>query len=91
MFNLRVRVRDISAGGVATESAMPFTVGSRHLLKFTTGSGAEVVLTATVVRGMGASAGPRRVFLTGFEFAAESPRAAADIQRLLDAVKADRK
>jgi hypothetical protein len=90
MYNVPIKIRDISEGGVATESAMPFQVGSRHLLRFTTGSGVEVVLTGAVVHGMGASSGSRRVFVTGFKFVdARSTKAAADIQLLLNAISAE--
>ncbi len=88
MYNIPIRVRDISAGGVATESAIPFTVGTRHRLRFTTTDGVEVLITGAVAHGMAAAAGNRRLFLTGFEFVnAKSERAAADIEVLLNAVR----
>ena len=89
MYNIPIRVRDISAGGVATESAIPFPIGSRHLLRFTTADGVEVLIAGKVIHGMAAAMGARRLFLTGFEFVnGKSPKTAGDIERLLDAVRA---
>lgn len=88
MYNVPIRVRDISAGGVATESAIPFPIGSRHLLRFTMADGGQVLIAATVIHGMGAASGTRRLFLIGFEFVnGKSRPTAGDIGRLLDAVR----
>jgi hypothetical protein len=87
MYNIPIKVRDISEGGVATESAIPFPAGSRHLLRLTAWTGVEIVIAGTVVHGMTASQGARRVFLTGFQFVPDRSQRTADaLQRLLAAV-----
>ena len=88
IFNLAVKPRDISLGGIATESVVPIPVGSRHLLRLTTLSGRELVVAGTVThqRSVEGADGMTR-FVTGFAFADDVAR--ADIAALIDAVLAD--
>jgi hypothetical protein len=91
MFNVPVRCRDIGAGGVATESAMSFVVGSRHLLRLTTPSGVEIVIAATVThqRPVASPTGLSQ-FVTGFAFVTDrDPKTAHDVERLLGALQAE--
>ena len=88
MCNIPIRLRDISAGGVATESAMPFPIGSRHLLRLTTPGGVEVMVTGTVIHQRPAwpPMGGQQ-FVTGFAFVDDRMHKIGDrIQMLLDAV-----
>ncbi len=88
MYNIPVRLRDISEGGVATESAIALPIRSKHLLRLTTPAGVEVMIAGTVMhQRLSVSAMGRRVFVTGFEFADDrSQNTAQAVQTLLDAV-----
>jgi hypothetical protein len=91
MFNIPLRLRDISAGGLATESSVPFAIGSEQLLRLTTAEGVEVQITGIVThqRITDSESGPPS-YVTGFRFV-EDPdgKTARDIQVLLDAVRSE--
>jgi hypothetical protein len=88
IFNLPVKPRDISLGGISTESVVPIPVGSRHLLRLTTHSGRELVVTASVTHQRSVD-GPdgRTRFVTGFAFA--DATAADEIAALIDTLLAE--
>jgi hypothetical protein len=89
MFNIPVRLRDISTGGLATEGAIPFTIGSRHLLRLTTPTGAHVVVAAMVAHQRISEADDgRSLFVTGFTFVDDEGAHSADgVRVLLDAIR----
>ena len=89
MFNVPVRLRDISAGGLSTESTVPFSIGSRQLLRLTTPAGVEVLIAGVVThqRISESETGPAQ-YVTGFRFLEEPDGTTTkDIQTLLDAVR----
>ena len=91
MFNIAVRLRDISAGGLSTESTVPFSIGSRQLLRLTTPAGVEVLITGIVThqRISDSETGPPR-YVTGFKFLEEPDGSTSkDVETLLDAVRAE--
>ncbi len=87
-FNLPVKLRDISAGGIATESIVEIPVGARHLLRFTTPAGKQIVVAARVTHHRPAQFpdGTSR-FVTGFAFLDET--AGETIAALMDATLGD--
>jgi len=88
IFNLPVRVRDIGTGGIATESVVPIPVGSRHLLRLTTSSGRQLVVSGRVShqRSVEFPDGITR-FVTGFAFVDDS--ASDEIAALIESLLAD--
>lgn len=64
-----VRVREISLGGMAIETAVLFTEGTLHDFRLTLGDGAQVVLRgqARHCRNIAAE-GQHPLYVTGFEF-----------------------
>jgi hypothetical protein len=63
-------VRDVSRGGFATESGIPFTPGAPYAFRFTTTDAQVFELTAVAVhcRLGHVSSDGRQAFVTGFEF-----------------------
>ncbi len=80
-------VQNLSGGGFAVESPIPFYTGTSHQFRFTTNEGRSVTVTAQVVHCMRflSPAGEPR-FLAGFEFVREADDTAtqAAIDTLLD-------
>jgi PilZ domain len=67
--DMPVRVREISLGGMAIETAVSFPEGAVHDFRLTLGDGAHIVLRgqARHCRNLAAE-GQSPLFVTGFEF-----------------------
>jgi hypothetical protein len=86
--NVRQTLRELGSGGFSTEGPILFPTGARHLFRFITAGGVQVVLQATV-----AHCRPARDFqdvpryITGFSFVQDgSADAAVKIEILLAAI-----
>lgn len=67
--DLPVRVVQISLGGMAIETAMPFPVGAVHLFRLTLGDDSTTELTGRVMHSRNtAPAGDKPLFTTGVQF-----------------------
>jgi hypothetical protein len=72
--DLPVRVIEISLGGMAVETAVPFPVGAVHLFRLTLGDDSTVELGARVMHCRNtAPDGTTPVFVTGLQFVDEDP------------------
>jgi len=66
-------VQNLSAGGFAIDSPIPFQAGTEHQFRFTTEKGQAVTVTAQVVHSMRCPSPAREArYLVGFEFVRES-------------------
>jgi hypothetical protein len=61
-------VREISLGGMAIETPVPFPVGAVHEFRLTLGDGSTVLLRARVVHCRPAGGAPAPIFLSGMHF-----------------------
>lgn len=67
--DLPVRVVQISLGGMAIETAVPFPAGAMHIFRLTLGDGSSTELTGKVMHSRNtAPAGSTPVFTTGVQF-----------------------
>ncbi len=69
-----VTVREISLGGMAIETPVPFPLGAVHEFRLTLGDGSTVLLRAQVVhcRPVGAAGAPPQ-FVSGMHFVDDEP------------------
>ena len=69
-----VTVREISLGGMAIETPVPFPMGAVHEFRLTLGDGSTVLLRAKVVHCRTASAASDApLFLSGMHFVDDEP------------------
>jgi len=66
-------VREISLGGMAIETPVPFPLGAIHEFRLTLGDGSTVLLRARVVHCRPAGGGDTPVFLSGMHFVEDEP------------------
>jgi hypothetical protein len=87
-FGVPLRVRDVSAGGFSIESSVPFPVGARHEFRFTTASGQEVRIAATVMHTQPAGADAESpTYICGLAFLHDPNHdTGGDIDTLLEAM-----
>lgn len=87
--DLPVRVVQISLGGMAIETAVPFPVGAVHLFRLTLGDDSTTELTGRVMHSRNvAPAGSTPVFTTGVQFIeGETEDAGGALGDLLDRVR----
>ncbi len=63
-----LKVREISLGGMAIETPVPFPLGAVHEFRLTLGDGSTVLLRARVVHCRPAGAATTPLFLSGMHF-----------------------
>jgi hypothetical protein len=81
-------VREMSLGGLATETSFPFERGSVHELQLTLGDGAAVDLQARVMHSRNIAAdGEPPVFLTGFQFVDEGDAPPSPVGEIIDRIR----
>jgi hypothetical protein len=87
--DLPVRVVQISLGGMAIETAVPFPVGAVHLFRLTLGDDSTTELTGRVMHSRNtAPEGAPPVFATGVQFVDEdADEAAGAVGDLLNRVR----
>jgi hypothetical protein len=86
---LRLTLRDLGFGGFAVECPIVFTIGSRHLFRFTAESHIAVQVHAEAIYSR--PVGPRDGMthhIAGFRFTPEGPETEQAVQVLLDAAVA---
>ncbi len=88
-FAVRLTIRELGPGGFSIEGPLPFPRGAKHLFRFTSAAGVQVLINATVThsRSTGDFMVPR--YVTGFSFVQDgSAETEAKIEILLDALLA---
>ena len=76
--DLPVRVVEISLGGMAIETAVPFPIGAVHMFSLTLGDDSTVELTGRVMHCRnGAPAGESPLYTTGLQFIDDGDEAIA--------------
>jgi hypothetical protein len=87
-FGVQLLIREIGLGGFSTEGPIAFEPGGRHVFRFTTSAGRDVLIRARVIysRGEGRFHG-LPLYATGWAFLDDPHRdTPADIGVLIDAV-----
>ena len=82
--DMPVRVIDISMGGFAVESPIPYPVGSEQTFLFSTGDGGETLVRCECRNSRSAEVEGKSVCIVGFQFL---PQPEEDLQILADTVK----
>ena len=82
-----VVVREMSLGGLATETSFPFERGVVHELQLTLGDGAAIDLQARVMHSRNIAAdGQTPVFLTGFQFIDDGDDPPSPVVEIIDRI-----
>ncbi len=78
--DLPVKVVQISLGGMAIETSLPFPVGAVHAFRLTLGDDSTTELVGRVMHCRDtAPAGTEPVYVTGIQFVEEDAESASDI------------
>jgi hypothetical protein len=86
-----VAIREVSVGGFSGETVVPFRATSRHMVRFTTSDGQEILIEADVVHCRSIPGRGGRRYITGFTFVSDPAGEWMDkVFALLDAVASPR-
>lgn len=87
--DLPVRVIQISLGGMAIETRVPFPIGTVHLFRLTLGDDSTTELAGRVMHCRQVSPdGEEPVFLTGIQFVEDDPgESGSPVSDIIDRVK----
>lgn len=86
--DLSVNVREISLGGMAIETPVPFPVGAVHAFRLTLGDDSTVELTGRVMHCRNASPGDAApVYVSGIQFVDDESTPTSSVGHLIDRVQ----
>lgn len=83
-----VKVREISLGGMAIETGVPFEVGAVQLFRLTLGDESTVEMAGRIMRCRNRAGDDEpAVYLTGVQFIEDDPDEPSPVEEIIDRVK----